>query len=116
MQRVTSKDVEESLLRTTINIKNVCFGVNTNFQEIKIQKYTWHFVCIISTGCFVLSSDILMDEENGILKCRQEFNFGKITGDVDVNVSFYAIAVKNKKASIYLLLKIIWYNFELRNW
>lgn len=102
---VTPDRIQETEFSTTINMKSVCFNLDTKFEQINSRK-TWHFVCIVSIGCLVLSSDIIIDEENGILKCEKDFNFDKITDDFDMNVAIYALAEKKRKASIYRLFEM----------
>lgn len=97
MLRVTLQQFEQPQICTNVNMKNVCFKLNDNIH----QTVSRHFVCIASIGGSVISSNIIVDEENRNLKCKQDFYFPRNTGDFDIQVSLYALTVQNKKVHIF---------------
>lgn len=97
MLTINPGQFEQPEISTSVNIKNLSFNLNTTNQQKFLKQHTWHFICIASIGCTVMSSTVIIDEENGILKCERDFNFPKSTEDFEIEVRLYAMSLSNKK-------------------
>lgn len=107
MLQINAEESQQYIF-TKVSIKNINFNLNSKMEQKKFNRYTWHFICIANIGCSVMFSTIIIDAENGILKCAQDFNFPKNT-DCDIHIRLYAMPVYNKTVRIDLYLILFLY-------